>query len=109
MGEIFYCYYENSNGDKVIINSRTKEIKTYGYEEYKMFNKSKTIYHMMKGFDANEEGLNKYVNDFKEWATELKNNKVLNIDVVRSVLIIPPCFRLKRVSNLSLCSKRLWA
>ena len=83
MGEIFYFYYENSNGDKVIINSRTKEIKTYGYEEYKMFNKSKTIYHMMKGFDANEEGLNKYVNDFKEWATELKNNKVLNIDIFR--------------------------
>lgn len=37
-------------------------------------------YHMFKGYEANDDGLRDFTNDFKGWVQELKKNEIKNIN-----------------------------
>ena len=40
-------------------------------------------YHVFKGYDANDEGLIKFVNDFKNWYNEIRYNDILKIEYTK--------------------------
>ena len=76
----FYVYLKDSENMFKIMNSKTNEIKTVHYDE---FTELKDKYYVLKGYEATDKGITKYMNDLKEWTKELSHNKVLDIKVLK--------------------------
>jgi hypothetical protein len=69
----YYNYYEKEDGTYRVYNSKNYKLETLDRLP------SKGTFHMMKGYDASDEGLISFKNDFKEWIKEIRYNKIFSI------------------------------
>jgi hypothetical protein len=76
MSKTFIIYYQMKCGSFRVMQNDTNTLFTYQLLPDNIKNK----FHMFKGYEASDEGLIKFMSDFKTWNNELKKNSVYNIN-----------------------------
>ena len=74
----YYFYFDYSDGTMRTYNSTTEKFKTMTRQE--LYSQKKR-YHMLMGYDSNEEGLKAFSKDFFKWVEQLKANDVLLLTI----------------------------
>ena len=69
----YIIYYNENNGFNRCYFSETKEIKSF-----EKLPENIHRYHLLNGYEATDEGLIKYNDDFKNWVEEIKNETNFN-------------------------------
>jgi len=88
--EKFYCiYYKTNSGKFRVVHSETKQIIEIPHEKMSELRLTehihKTLFFEMNryaGKEGTDEGLIEYLDLFKQWVHELKNNDIYKIDVL---------------------------
>lgn len=76
----YIFYFEMGNGKAKTFNYTTNEFKVMLMSNvYKL----KKHYFLMAGYEATEDGLNKYAKDFFVWVNEIKNNDIFSFDYLK--------------------------
>ena len=78
MGKEYITYYKLKCGSFRVMKSENNELCTYERLPDSVVRK----YHVFKGYEANDDGLIQYTNDFKTWCKELKNNDIYKLNYI---------------------------
>jgi len=73
----YLVFYKTEYSDYRVLYNHNKIYNTLDYLPDK---KQYHTFEMFKGYEPDDDGLLQFLNDFNEWADELKENEILNID-----------------------------
>ena len=80
-GKIYFLCYalENDENEYRVLSSETNIITTMKYAEWFKLQRK---FFLMDGYDATDESLFKFAEDFKQYVAELKTNKIYKLDIL---------------------------